>query len=41
MTANPYYPVTTQSDTSNLADDEWGLNLPSVQYAGKPTVSGR
>ncbi|XP_005112334.2 uncharacterized protein LOC101855842 [Aplysia californica] len=33
MTANPYYPVTTVSDSSHLADDEWGLTMPSVQYA--------
>ena len=41
MTANPYYPVTTVSDTSQLADDDWGLNLPGVQYSGKHPGSSR
>ncbi|GFN93697.1 sodium/potassium-transporting ATPase subunit beta-1 [Plakobranchus ocellatus] len=31
MSANPYDPVTT-TDSTHLADDDWGLSLPPIRY---------
>ncbi|XP_059157493.1 sodium/potassium-transporting ATPase subunit beta-like [Physella acuta] len=38
MSANPYDPITT-TDSSYLADDDWGLSLPPLRYKTYTGVS--